>query len=84
MLNIHRFSHNRRDLGDTGRFPPLRGGKLTRYLGFESPLLLRTAFCYRLDVALELRVVPRRPFIGEGHDPLRDTSRKEILRPWPQ
>jgi len=44
MFNIYRFAQGRHNFGDAARFPPLRGGKLTRYLGFASPLLLPLLF----------------------------------------
>ena len=43
MFSIHGLSRNFCD--DTAvRFPPLRGRKLTRYMGFASPLLLPPIF----------------------------------------
>jgi hypothetical protein len=44
MINIYRFTQSRNDVGDVDRFLPLRGKKLTRYLGFASPILLPPLF----------------------------------------
>jgi hypothetical protein len=43
MLNIHRFARNLCD-DAASRFPPLRGRKLTRCMGFASPLFLPPIF----------------------------------------
>jgi len=43
MFNIHRFAWNFCDDAAV-RFPPFRGSKLTRYMGFASPLLLPPIF----------------------------------------
>ena len=45
MFNIHRFARNLCDDAAV-RFPPLRGPKLTRYMGFASPLLLPPIFIF--------------------------------------
>jgi hypothetical protein len=43
MFNIHQFARNLCD-GAAAGFPPLRGRKLERYMGFASPFLLPPIF----------------------------------------
>ena len=46
MINIHRFAHRRSDIAELSDSLPLRGRKLTFYLGFASTTLLPPLFIF--------------------------------------